>query len=126
MFSLSHNLLGIFLDLLNVIPQLLRLCNPCVDIGGGVFAALFDTSLYRHKLVEEIEGFQKRRETLTSSRASSMRLKTVGNAEGVRSLEMTSSLSGKAPLPTELSTASAYSRCEICDGMGAGVKSFRS
>ena len=107
--------------------QLLSLCNPYVDIGGGVFANLSDTSLYQKESVEENRGFQNKGvKPWTSSRASSMRFKTVGNAEGGKTPEMTSSLSGKAPLPTELSTASAYSRCDICDGMGAGVKDFRS
>lgn len=60
MFSLSHNLLGRFLDLLDVMPQLLSLCNPSVDIGGGVFANLSDTSLYQNKSVEENRGFQNK------------------------------------------------------------------
>ena len=109
MLSLSHNLLARFLDLIDVIPELLSVCNPSVDIGSGIFADLSDTSLYRHKLLKKLGGSNKGRETLTSSRASSMRFKTVGNAEGELFPEMTSSLSGKAPLSIELRAASAYS-----------------
>lgn len=126
MLSISHNLLASYLDLIDVMPQLLSLCNPFVDIGGGIIADLADTPLYRQKSVKKIRGFQQMPGDLDIIPGFVDRFETVGNAEQGKSPEMTSSLSGEAPLPKELSTASAYSRCDICDGMRAVVKDFRS
>lgn len=82
MLSLSHNLLARYLDLIDVMPQLLSLCNPFVDIGGGIIADQADTPLYCQKSVKKIRGFQQFPETLTSSLASSIDSKQLVTLNG--------------------------------------------
>lgn len=48
LFGVSHDLLRRLLNLFNVMPQLLGLCNPPVDIRGTLFADLSNICLDRN------------------------------------------------------------------------------
>lgn len=54
LFGISHNLLCRLLNLINIMPQLLGLCNPPVDIGGAFIADLPNVCLDCNESAEDM------------------------------------------------------------------------